>query len=189
MLILFLTPDVWYWRIRARAGAATWLHIETSKLANLNEDDNQKLTQIHTVMLLLLALSLSSLSNIAVSTTAAKQHQIIVFFWRLAGWSHFDDLSSRLETLPYTEQRTLSCSLCVFVHVGSVHLSLCLRCRLAPTLAAIGRIDAIVRKAIAKSRSKPEWASPADSRPGLYDSKILQGGHSSKLPGSSNQAS
>ena len=51
-------------------------HVETSKLADLNEDVNLKLIQLRTVLLLLLALS--SLLNNTASTAAAKQHQVIV---------------------------------------------------------------------------------------------------------------
>ena len=46
----------------------------------------------------------SSLSNTATSTPAAKHHQMIIFMGRLLGWSHFDDLPSRLKTLPRMEQ-------------------------------------------------------------------------------------
>ena len=48
-------------------------HVETSKLADLNEDVNLKLIQLQSVFLLLLAFS--SLLNITASTPAAKQHQ------------------------------------------------------------------------------------------------------------------
>ncbi|WP_419648360.1 hypothetical protein [Thiolapillus sp.] len=58
-------------------------HVETSKLADLNEDVNLKLIQLQTVLLLLLAFS--SLLNITASTPAAKQHQIIVLIGGLAG--------------------------------------------------------------------------------------------------------
>ena len=58
-------------------------HVETSKLADLNEDVNSKLIQLQTVLLLLLAFS--SLLNITASTPAAKQHQIIVLIAGLAG--------------------------------------------------------------------------------------------------------
>ena len=65
------------------------------------------LTQLQTVLLLLLAFS--SLLNVTASTQAAKQHQIIVLIGGLSGCSHFDDLSSRAEVLPYMEQRALNC--------------------------------------------------------------------------------
>ena len=48
-------------------------HVETSKLADLNEDDNLKLIQLQAVFLLLLAFS--SLSN-TVAKPAAKQHKL-----------------------------------------------------------------------------------------------------------------
>ena len=63
--------------------AATPASIKTSKLADLNEDDNLKLSQLQNLLLLLLAFS-SLLYNTA-STPAAKQHQIIVFIGGLAG--------------------------------------------------------------------------------------------------------
>ena len=53
-------------------------------MADLNEDDISKLIQLLTVLLLLLW-AFSSLSNVATSTAAAKQHQMIVFIGRLAG--------------------------------------------------------------------------------------------------------
>ena len=106
-LILFLTPDAWYWPLRARAGGSySGLMSKTSKLADLNEYDNLGLIQPQIVLLLLLAFS--SLSNITASTPAAKQHQIIVFIGGLVGWSHFDDLSWRLKTLSHVEQRALN---------------------------------------------------------------------------------
>ena len=74
------------------------------------EDDNLKLSQLQNVLLLFLAFP--SLSNIAALTPAAKQHQFIVLIGRLGGWSHFNDLSSRLETLPYMEQRPLNSRVC-----------------------------------------------------------------------------
>ena len=58
-------------------------HIETSKLADLNENVSLKLIQLQTVLLLLLVFS--SLLNITASTLAVKQHQIIVFIGELAG--------------------------------------------------------------------------------------------------------
>ena len=51
-------------------------------MADLNEDDILKLIQLQT---LLLWLAFSSLSVIATSTPAAKQHQMIVFIGRLTG--------------------------------------------------------------------------------------------------------
>ena len=120
--------------------------VETSKLTDLKEDDNLKLIQLHTVLLLCLAFS--SLSSIAASTPAAKHYQIIVLIGGLAGWSHFDDLFS-VEALPYIEQRALNCCVrvllvCEYRH-GSVYLSLCLPCRPASTLAAVSWIAASVR--------------------------------------------
>ena len=61
----------------------------------------------------LLLLAFPSLSNVAASVPSAKSHQLIVFIGWLAGWNHFDDLPSRLETLPYMGQRTLNCCVCV----------------------------------------------------------------------------
>ena len=58
-------------------------HVETSKLADLNENVNLKLIQLQTVLLLLLAVS--SLLNFTASTPAAKRHQIIVLIGGLAG--------------------------------------------------------------------------------------------------------
>ena len=58
-------------------------HVETSKLGDLIEDVNLKLTQLQTVLLLLLAFS--SLLNITASTPATKHHQIIVLIGGLAG--------------------------------------------------------------------------------------------------------
>ena len=58
-------------------------HIKTSKLTDLNEDDNLKLSQLKIFLLLLLAFS--SLSNITASTPAAKQQQIIDLIGTLAG--------------------------------------------------------------------------------------------------------
>ena len=60
-------------------------------MADLIEDDILKLIQLQTILLLLRALS--SLSNIATSAPALEQ--MIVFIGRLAGRSHFDDLSKR----------------------------------------------------------------------------------------------
>ena len=56
--------------------------IETSKMAGFNEDDNLKLSQLQNVLLLL---AISSLSNVAASTPATKQHQITVSVRRFAG--------------------------------------------------------------------------------------------------------
>ena len=69
-------------------------HVETSKLADLNENVNLKLIQLQTVLLLL---AFSSFLNITALTPAAKQHQIIVLIGGLTGRSHFDDfvLASR----------------------------------------------------------------------------------------------
>ena len=109
---LILLSDAWYWPIRASAGGSySGLIIKTSKLADLNQDDSLKLSQLQNVLLLLLAFS--SPSNTVASTPAAKQHQIIISIRRLAGWSHSDDLSSHLETLPYMEQHKLNFSVCV----------------------------------------------------------------------------
>ena len=58
-------------------------YVETAKLADLNEDDNLRLIQLQTVLLLLLAFYL--ISKIAASTSAAKQHQIVVLIGGLAG--------------------------------------------------------------------------------------------------------
>ena len=58
-------------------------HIETSKLTDLNEDVHLKLIQLQIILLLLLAFS--SLSDVAASTPAAKQRQIIVLIGRLTG--------------------------------------------------------------------------------------------------------
>ena len=108
----YLMPDAWYWPIRASAGGSySGLIIKTSKLADLNQDDSLKLSQLQNVLLLLLAFS--SPSNTVASTPAAKQHQIIISIRRLAGWSHSDDLSSHLETLPYMEQHKLNFCVCV----------------------------------------------------------------------------
>ena len=52
-------------------------------MVDLNEDDILKLIQLQTIINLLWALS--SLSNIATTAPAAKQHQIIIFIGRLAG--------------------------------------------------------------------------------------------------------
>ncbi|WP_295539774.1 hypothetical protein [Thiolapillus sp.] len=68
---------------KSRRGELLRPHVETSKLADLNEDVNLKLIQLQTVLLLLLAFS--SLLNITASTPAAKQHQIIVLIGGLAG--------------------------------------------------------------------------------------------------------
>ena len=57
-------------------------HVETSKLADLNENVNLKLIQLQTVLLLL---AVSSLLNFTASTPAAKRHQIIVLIGGLAG--------------------------------------------------------------------------------------------------------
>ena len=57
-------------------------HVETSKLADLNEDDDLKLIQFRAVLLLL---TFSSHSHIAASTPAAKQHQMIVLTGELTG--------------------------------------------------------------------------------------------------------
>ena len=86
-----------------------------------------KLIQLQGVLLLLWAFS--SFSDIATATPAAKLHQIIVLIGRLAGWSHFNDLSSRLEALPYMEQRTLK--YCVYVASVRVHTSVVCACRSA----------------------------------------------------------
>ena len=75
----------------------------------------------------------SSLSNTATSTPAAKQHQMIIFMGRLLGWSHCDDLPSRLKTLPYMEQCMHGRCYCASADVGSC---------LATTLAAISWIYA-----------------------------------------------
>ena len=57
--------------------------VETSNLADLNENVNLKLIQLQTILLLLLAFS--TLLNITASTPAAKHHQIIVLIGGLAG--------------------------------------------------------------------------------------------------------
>ena len=57
--------------------------VETSNLADLNENVNLKLIQLQTMLRLLLAFS--SFINITTSTPAAKQHQIIVLIGGLAG--------------------------------------------------------------------------------------------------------
>ena len=88
-LILFLTPDAWYWpsskqRRWGGGGGGELLrpHIETSKLAVLNEENNLKLSQLQNALLLL---AFSSFSNVAASTPAAKQHQSIVIIGGFAG--------------------------------------------------------------------------------------------------------
>ena len=84
-LTLFLMPDAWDGPIRASGGGGEELlrpHIETSKLADFNEDDNLKLSQLQNVLLLS---TFSSLFNVAASTPAAKQHQIIVLIEGLTG--------------------------------------------------------------------------------------------------------
>ena len=87
-------------------GELLWPHVETSKFAYLNEDIDIKLIQLQTLLLLLFAFS--TLLNITASTPAEKQHQFTVLIGELAGGSHFDDLSSRVEALPYMEQRALT---------------------------------------------------------------------------------
>ena len=52
-------------------------------MADLNQDDALKLIQLQTGLVLLWAFS--SLSNIATSTPAAKQHRIIVLIGTLTG--------------------------------------------------------------------------------------------------------
>ena len=89
--------------------------IETSKLADLNEDVNLKLIQLQTVLLLL---AFSSLLNVTASTPEAKHHQIILLIGGLAGRSHFDDLSSRVR-LCRMEQCALNC--CVRVLLVCEH--------------------------------------------------------------------
>ena len=113
--------------------------VETSKLADLNEDDNLKLSQLSNVLLLLLAFP--SLTNVAASTPTAKQHQInrlnrktrwIKPFWQFV-------LASRDFAVYGAAHAELLCVCCwcASADVGSVYLSLCLCCRLAPTLAAV----------------------------------------------------
>ena len=120
--------DAWYWSIRVRSGAGglPWAQIETSKMVDLTEDNILKLIQCQTVFLLLWAFS--SFSNIATSTPAVKHHQIIMLIGKLTGWSHFDDLPLSLEnteTLPYMEQCTLNCCVCV-ASVGLQTLVACI---------------------------------------------------------------
>ena len=75
-------------------------------MADHNEAYIFELIQLQTVLLLW---AFSSLSNIATSTPAAKQHQIIVFIVTLAGRSNFDNTPLHLETFPYMKQHTLNC--------------------------------------------------------------------------------
>ena len=99
--------------------------IETSKTADLNEDDILKLVQLQTVLLLLMAFS--SLSNIATSTPAAKQHQLSSYSKDSVDEANSDDLPWRLETLPCIEQRTLN--RCACVASVRVHTSIVCICR------------------------------------------------------------
>ena len=110
--------------------------LETSKMADLNKHDIVKLIQLQTVLLLW---AFSQLSNIATSTPAAKQQQIIVVVETLAGWSHFDDIYSPLKTLPYMEQRTLNCCVCV-ASVWVQTLVVCI-CHSACTVAWLRRLS------------------------------------------------
>ena len=64
-------------------GKLLQLQVQTSKMADLNEDDILKQIQLQTVLLLLRAFSL--LSETATSTPAAEQDQMIAFIGRLAG--------------------------------------------------------------------------------------------------------
>ena len=101
-----------YWPIRATAGgAATPASYRNIKTRWSQRGRWFKALWLQTVLLPLLAFSW--LLNITASTPTAKQHQIIVLIGGLAGWSHFDDLSSRVDSLPCVEQRALSC--CVHV--------------------------------------------------------------------------
>ena len=82
-LILFLCLTLSIDQSEQEQGELLRPHIETSKLADLNEDNNLKLVQPQTVRLLLLAFS--SLFSITASIPAAKHHQIIVLIGELAG--------------------------------------------------------------------------------------------------------
>ena len=64
--------------------------IETSKTADLNEEDILKLVQLRAVLLPLMAFS--SLSNIATSTPAAKQHQLSSYSKDAVDEANSDDL-------------------------------------------------------------------------------------------------
>ena len=93
-------------------------------MADLDENDVLKLIPLQTVVFLLRAFFFS-LSKFATLAPAAKQNQLIVFIGRLAGRSHYDDLPSHLERLPYMEQRTLNSCVC-FASVQVQALAACI---------------------------------------------------------------